>query len=333
MPIVIRQTLLAGVVVILAASAACHDVAPDEGTVEVIGLRGWTDGMLRDSLRAYRPDVALGDAACGEVLRDSLNFAEAAVLRFRDGRVVVTVIEPADSHRVVLRAVTDGPSAPSGPWAALRQLSDSADGLVDYAVNTWLRHAAGEAVPVDSGDTDIVHAVWALLEQPTVPGDLDAAITALDRDPEAAARRAAAGWLIRHTNDDAAKYALVRALRDPDWSVRGTANAVLRVLRDREPGPVDWRPVATDLRHLLDGTTLVFHTEVVKLLLATSVTPALAADVLSPAGAHLLLAQAEARHEYVRDPARQLLARFSEQDQFADQVAWARGIAGEPTPR
>jgi hypothetical protein len=73
---------------------------------------------------------------------------------------------------------------------------------------------------------------------------------------------------------------------------------------------------------LLDGTTLVFHTEVVKLLLATGASQALAADVLSPASTHLLLEQLTATHEYVREPAHQLLVRFAGRDHGLSPEPW-----------
>src|SRR4051812_37290313 len=69
-------------------------------TVEVLGLHAWTRQMLQDSVRRRRPGTEFGDAACALILRDSLHFADAAVWRFRDGSVVLAVVEPGDSTRV-----------------------------------------------------------------------------------------------------------------------------------------------------------------------------------------------------------------------------------------
>lgn len=171
-----------------------------------------------------------------------------------------------------------GPTAPSGPWARLRELADTNALAVDYAVTSYFRQAAGERVSVDPADSAVVHAVWSVLGNPIPHSDAawSTAKLAITQDPDPAVRGAAASYLLRYPDDDATWHALVRALRDPDWSVRGAAISSLRALRNGRPRVVDWRPVAADIRHLLDGTTLVFHTEVVKLLLVTSVASALA---------------------------------------------------------
>jgi hypothetical protein len=284
--------------------------------------------MLSDSLRRIRPDVALGDAACGEVLRDSLGFPDAAVLRFRDGRVVLTVIEPGEAGRVVLRPRPAGPAAPSGPWVKLRQLADTNVAAVDYAVASYFRHVAGEPISVDPPDSSVVHAVWSILASSGITSHASrrAATAALVQDPDPAVRRAAARYLVRYSGNDLTWRALITALRDPDWSVRSVANGSLRALRDGRPRIVDWRPVTGDLRHLLDGTTLVFQTEVVKLLLATSVNPSLTEAILSADGAFLLLHQMGAKHEYVRVPATDLLQRLSGMNPKTEPARWERWI-------
>jgi len=304
-------------------------------SVEVLGLRHWTVGMLRDSLRRFRPDIALGDAACGDLLRDSLHFPDAAVLRFRDGRVVLSVIEPSDSQRVVLRPAPDGAGAPAPPvLQRLVQLLDSAEFAVEDAIATWPRHA-GASVPLEPSDSAAVRAVWSLLADAHRRLGIDAVRELLLRHADPAVRRAAASVLVAYGGDDGAWRALVRALRDPDWGVRTAAHGTLRALR-QTPRRIDWSASRQDLRHLLDGTTLVFHTEVVSLLVATEVDPALAPVLLSPAGGALLLEEVQARHEYVREPAHALLVRLSGADHGTDWAAWrawlARVAGPDPTP-
>jgi hypothetical protein len=308
----------------MAITSGCtpDPVSDDLAGIEVIGLRSWNISMLRDSLQRYRPDVQLGDAACGAVLRDSLRFPDASVLRFRDGRVVVTVIEPSDSARVVLRSISGTEPTRRGPWHGLRTLQDSAGIAVASAIVTFPAHAAGESVSVDSTESEVVTAVWSLLAAAEAPSHWRAAVAALRGDPEPAVRRAAASYVVRYAQIDSVWYGLVAALRDPDWGVRGAANDVLRTFRTGAARTLDWRPAAQDIRHLLDGTTLVFHTEVVKLLLATGASQALAADVLSPASTRLLLEQLTARHEYVREPAHQLLVRFAGRDHGLSPEPW-----------
>lgn len=307
---------------VLAVPAASQTITTSSGVVEIIGLRDWSILELTDSLRRYRPDVTIGDAACAEVLRDSLGFPDAAVFRFRDGRVVLTVIEPADSHRVVLRPPPDQGRSPGGPWVQLRSLEDTHRFAVEYAIATFLRRRAGEEVAVDSTDAPIIHQVWAILEADAGEGDRRSAAAVLRESPDASLRRAAAHYLVRFPDHDSTWYALVQALRDRDWGVRGGANTVLRSFRTAVPRTLDWRPAAADLRHLLDGTTLVFQVEVVKLLLATAVAPDLSSVMLSRDGTRLLLAQMAANHEYVREPASAILQRLSGIDPGANPARW-----------
>jgi hypothetical protein len=307
---------------VASSEAAAQAVDSTAGRVEVIGLRRWTISMLRDSLRAYRPDVDLGDAACGEVLRDSLGFAEAGVLRFPDGRVVLTVIEPSDSARVVLRPVSGAAVVPRGPWDRLRALQDQGGFTIDYAIDTYLAHTSGQDIPLERGDSALVWSVWSLLEEPSTPMEARDALRVLAHAPDPQLRRAAAGYVVRYPDQPAVWYALVSALRDPDWDVRSAANGALRTLRTHARRQIDWQPAVEDLRHLLNGTTLVYHTEVITLLLATEVSPQLARDLLSRAGVALLLEQQAAQHEYVREPARELLVRLSGRDYGSAAGAW-----------
>jgi hypothetical protein len=307
-------------------AAASQSVTTGAATVEIIGLRHWSVSMLVDSLQKHRPDVTLGDAACAAVLRDDLGFPDASVLRFRDGRVILTVIEPGDSGRVVLRPPPDGTETPTGPWLRLRELQDSSGFAVDYALDTYLRHAAGTTISVEPADTAVVRHVWTLLGQSRDGVDWHAALTALTRSAEPAVRRAAASYLVRYPEHDSTWYALVHALRDPDWSVRTNTIGTLRTFRETAARPLDWRPAVADLRHLLDGTTLVFHTEVVKLLLATAVAPELNSSLLSPPGVRLLRAQVAANHEYVRIPASDLLRRLSGIDPQGDPTGFEQWV-------
>jgi hypothetical protein len=204
----------------------------------------------------------------------------------------------------------------------VRALQDSSGFAVASAITTFPSHAAGKSVPVDSTESDVVAAVWSLLAAAEPRSQWRAAVAALRGDPEPAVRRAAAAYVVRYAQIDSVWYGLVAALRDPDWGVRGTANDVLRAFRIGAARTLDLRPAAKDIRHLLDGTTLVFHTEVVKLILATGGSQALAAEVLSPASARLLLEQLAARHEYVREPAHQLLVRFAGRDYGLSPEPW-----------
>ncbi len=80
----------------------------DGRTVEVLGLRRWTIGMLQDSLARYAPSDSLQSHACAAVLRYKLHFADASSVTFSSDSgepdaIVVSVREPQDSARVHYR--------------------------------------------------------------------------------------------------------------------------------------------------------------------------------------------------------------------------------------
>ena len=276
--------------------------------------------MIGDSIQAYAPGVELGEAACGEVLRTRFGFPDAAVLRFPDGRTVVTVIEPVDSRKVLLRARPTESVGLVDEWSAFVTLRDTDFAAVEFAVATFLERSEWSELPMDV-DQERIEEVWTFLADHASVDDRDLALKTLSLDADATDRIVAASVLQNFSSEDETWHALVNALRDPDWDVRGQALAVLRVLRQLTPRAVDWAPVADDLGYLLGGTTVVYHTEVVKTLLATEVSRALAPELLIP-GAELLLAELTAEHEYVREPAHDLLVHMSGQDLGFDGSRW-----------
>lgn len=295
-------------------SAACARPAPELQpgleNLEILGLRNWTVSMLADSIERYRPGTSLTDAACAAVLRDNLGFPDAAVLRFRDGRVVLTVIEPGDTGRVALRVVSTTSPPIAGPWDSIAALARLSPFGVEFATNMFPLWVRGEGVPVARDDSVTAFAVWTLLGSAKSQRDFRSALDAVKRHPQSASRAAAAHYLIRYPEHDDTWLGLVNALRDTAWTVRGAANSVLGTLRRSHARAVDWTGATEDLRFLLAGTTLTFHTEVVRLLLATEIATDLASALVTPAAETLLREQANAHHEYLRLPAASFLERL-----------------------
>ena len=303
---------LGSVILATVVALGCHPssrlprstTAPQD--LEVIGLQSWSVRMLSDSVSRYRPGTTLRDAACAEILRDSLGFPDAAVLRFRDGRVVLMVVEPQHAERVSLRTVGTGVPPVPGPWDSLAVLLGMDPFAVELAAVNYGRRQHGERPMAADVDTSLVEATWEiLLDSLGVPPE--SAMRVLRTDPRPQARQAAAFYLLRSHEDDGAWIALTEALRDADWSVRTAANTVLRIFRTSVPRRVDWSPAVNTLSYLLAGTTVTFHIDVVRTLIATEVDPALAPVLLSRGAMELLRDEACARHEFVRAPAEALL--------------------------
>lgn len=304
--------------------ARSERIETSDGSVEFVGLRRWTLEMIRDSIETYAPGVPLGAAACGEVLRTRLGFPDAAVLRFPDGRTIVTVVEPLDSQKVLLLSEPSEKAGLIEEWSSFVTLWDTDFEAVDFAVATYLERNEWSKLP-DEVDPSRVEEVWAFLAEHVAIRDFELALETLNTDADVADRIAAVNLLLNFSSEDATWHALTKALRDPDWGVRGQAVSALRVLRRFESRVVDWTQAADDLAYLLGGTTAVYHTEVVKTLVSTNVSRELAPKLLIP-GAELLLAELTAEHEYVREPAHDLLVHLNGRDLGFDESPWREWI-------
>ena len=87
----LRDVLCVGAVLFATANRAGAQSSPlltlpDGGTVEMLGLRRWTIGMLQDSLAKYAPADSLQSHACAATLRYTLHFADAASTTWPKGR-------------------------------------------------------------------------------------------------------------------------------------------------------------------------------------------------------------------------------------------------------
>lgn len=277
-----------------ASSSAAAQVSYDspQGRVEVLGLKRWTLGMLRDSIRRYVPGQELHDAACVVTLRDSLHFVEASVVHFemappgqpRRSYLIVKVIEPQDSARV------QWDSKPLNAFSAMLPayapiilpLTDSTGGLWRGRLLFWLqfsskadREAAAQRMPAGRGADEKLVSEF-LLSQSDEAGRVRA-MKVLRRDGYWANRMVAVAVLSNFASNDSTWLTLARALRDPHEAVREAAGMTLRGLT---PRTVDWRPASTDLRLLLNGTNLGAITTIFDQLARTQVSAALAPALL-----------------------------------------------------
>ena len=274
--------------------------APNEA-VEILGLRSWTLDMLRDSVRKYVPGQELHDAACMVTLRDSLGFADAYVQHFmnwpqRDGskrtHLLIKLVEPQDAGRVQWRQRPGRDRTSLIPEFAsvVLPITDSAGNISVGRFVNWLqeRDSADRQRRLDAtperwrADGE---RVYAFLDAQGEPVTLPRYLRILERDGFWVNRMIAAAVVGNYSRSDSAWVGLVRALRDADESVRGAA---LMTLRAMPPRPVDWSPVADDLRLLLGGTNIAGMSSVMQLLSRTHVSPALARALLRGNGDWML---------------------------------------------
>lgn len=261
--------------------------------VEVLGLERWTPKMLKDSIAKYSPGTELHDAACMATLRYKLGFRDAMVTHYlewqkkSDGTtrdfLAIRLIEPRSTTVPGWRTLKTDDFASLIPdyGTLVLPVTDSAGGVswsrslfsLQFSDST-VRARVMEGGPQSMRDDDA--RVRAYLTAHATPRDRRIAISTLDSNGFWT-NRVAAAVTLANFSDDSARYALVRAMRDPHETVRRAAQTVLRA---SPSGRVDWRPVATDLHALLAGANVGAIDDVMTLLTRTGIDASMASALL-----------------------------------------------------
>jgi hypothetical protein len=301
-------------------------------TVELIGLRTWTLPMLEDSLHAVDSTISLSSHACAAILRSKLGFPDAAVQVYpavltgaeRD-RIVITLLEPADSQLVRYRSPSADTMASRPAWQGPIDLFENASGEFQTAIQTsvFSRHLS----PEDSAAmTPTAQQLREFVAQHRTTDDFATAVTTLTEDGNYRNRVVAVLILAGFAAEDSAWWMLTEALRDPDGRVSATAQQILGWLTQHEARPVTWAPATSTLRDLLNGTDLFAHNLVMEMLARTDVAPTLAPELLVDGGA-LVLAKVRARDAASRGVATAFLLQLSGRDFGDDAAAWQEWVS------
>jgi hypothetical protein len=333
-----RSILIGGVFMALGgptASPQSNVVENDHLRLELIGLKRWTIPMIQDSLRVYAPSDSLLSHACAAVLREKLKFADASVMHYSttiNGRqmkpyLAVTVVEPQDSALVRYR----GPFRDSLPdrdaWGTARTIFEKQNQAFQGAIQR-LGFLLGTS-PLDAADPALRLALplRRFLRDHRAANDRRLALSTLATDGNWRNRAVAVLLLANFARSDSTWWALADALRDPNAPVSVTAGQVLSTLTREAPRRVDWGPATQSLRWILDGTNLFAHNELMEVLAATKIDPALA-EALLEGGGHLVLAKLRAQGIRERQAARQFLVQIAGRDLGDDPAVWQEWIRG-----
>lgn len=336
-----RPALLAIACVLLAAcpgANAAAQVVPQQParTVEVLGLRRWTTGMLQDSLDRHAPGVTLDMHACAAVLRYRLGFADAAFAEYHQaGRtyVIVSVVEPQDSSRVRHRSARFDTTGARTEWSTPIGVLKGSPGAFQRALAAYA--AAGGRMPEEAlagADSAPIAAVWSFLAAHRGERDLPVALDVLQSDPNFHNRMVAAAVLANFAHRDHAWHGLMEALRETDGPVKAAAAIVLGGLAQSAGRPVDWSPVAPGIHALLDGTSLFVTPTVLRVLLATAADARWAAPFLAGGGS-AVLSYLGSTYPPLRDDARRLLVAVSGRDEGYQVDRWRAWTQRLPPPQ
>jgi hypothetical protein len=326
------QTTFACAVLLCVATqvaAAQTILENDELRLELIGLKRWTVPMIEDSLHRYAPTDALLSHACAGILREKLRFADASVVYHTttiDGKptkpyMAVTVVEPQDSALIHYR----GPFRDSLPsrraWAPIRTVFERHNDAFQQAVQR--PEFLSSDAPLGGADSGLTAAlpVRRYVRAHRALKDRQLALATLESDGNSTNRVAAAVLLASFSSSDSAWWALTDALRDPVGQVSGTAAQVLSALTRGAPRRVNWAPTTQTLRAILDGTNLSAHDQLMEVLAATQVDPALARPLLKDGG-YIVLAKLGSQGMAERQAARRFLVQIAGRDLGDDPEPW-----------
>jgi hypothetical protein len=334
----LQQATIASVILISVAAHVANaqsTLENDQLRLELIGLKRWTVPMIEDSLRRYAPTDSLLSHACAAILRQKLKFADASVVYYTSSvddkpmkpYLAVTVVEPQDSVLIRYR----GPFRDSLParraWAPIRTVFEKHNMVFQQAVQRsdflW------SDAPLRAADSALAPALplRRYLQAHRAPKDRRLALAVLASDGNSANRIAAAVLLANFSNSDSVWWALTDALRDPNGQVSGTAAQVLFALTRRAPRRVDWAPATQSLRAILDGTNLFAHNQLMEVLAATQVDPALARPLLKDGG-YIILAKLGSEGMAERQASRRFLVQMAGSDLGDDPRAWREWLRG-----
>lgn len=332
-----QATVAAAILLCVAAQVASSQtiLENDQMRLELIGLKRWTVPMIEDSLRRYAPKDSLLSHACAAVLREKLKFADASVMYYTttiDGKPMkpyfaVTVVEPQDSVLIRYRGLFRDSLPARRTWASIRTVFEKHNMAFQQAVQRpdflWsdasLRGADSALAPA--------LPMRRYLRAHRAAKDRQLALAALASDGNSANRVAAAVLLANFSSSDSTWWALTDALRDPLGQVSGTAAQVLSALTRGAPRRVDWAPATQSLRAILDGTNLFAHNQLMEVLAATQVDPALARPLLKDGG-YIVLAKLGSEGMAERQAARRFLVQIAGRDFGDDLGAWREWLRG-----
>jgi hypothetical protein len=307
--------------------AAQQPPRPSTTVVEILGLRSWTREMVEDSVARFQPGVSLSDHACAITLRDSVGFANAASSGYPMGDTVwsvLAVVEPERRAQVRFATYTARHPKPA-EWAdlfAALEAHPQAFGALQYPgvlLNGADTTLFGEPLPEGT------EALRRTLRAHRSPRDWALARDAIRSDSSIGNRMAAALVLGNFADRDSAYYLLADGLRAIDGGA-AAAELVLRVLARDAPRRVDWAPARHTLEALLGGTNLFAYDDMLNVLVATEVDPALGRD-LARVDPVLLLDHLGARNPFTPRPVQRFLAHAHGHDLGRDPAAWGALLA------
>lgn len=301
---------------------------PDGRTVEVIGLRRWTIGMLQDSLARYAPSDSLQSHACAAILRYRLHFADASSTTFSFGpgtadAIVVSVREPQDSARVHYRDMPLDTLRPRRAWSAITDVFRNHPNVFWPEVRGRVSPSLDRRPQYGTHqDSTLAKHFASVLSSFRRESDRRDAMKALASDRNLYNRVAAVLILTNFIHRDDAWWSLLDALREAEGPVKSVAAVVMIGSSRSAPRSVNWAPKATSIHAMLDGTSLFELDNLIEVLARTGASPADARAMLGHDGGEMLLAYLGSRNTVLASHSHSLLIALNGTDLGPNTGPW-----------
>jgi hypothetical protein len=235
--------------------------------------------------------------------------------------LAVTVVEPQDSGLIRYRAPFRDSLPARRAWRPIRAVFERRNLAFQQAVQRSDFLWSDVALPVADSGLRPALPLRRFLQAHSTAKDRQVALATLAVNGNSNDRVVAVVILANFASSDSTWWALTEALRDPAVAVRGTAAQVLTALSRRAPRRVNWAPATSTLRALLDGTNLFAHNEVMEVLAATEIDPALARPLLA-GGGYIVLAKLRSQGMAERQASRRFLVQVAGHDLGESPTAW-----------
>lgn len=329
-----RRTLTAALIPVLSAcvsaqGATAQALVYGDTIVEVLGLRTWTPDKLEQAVKRFVPDMTLASAACAVILRDSLGFADAAVMTYSfSGRdtvwTAIRVVEPADSS-LVRYDTHHREQIPIPPeWAELNAEFEQNPRMVSFFQHTeFLLGDAdsvfGRPVPQEA------RVLRAALRRYNSPRDHELALSILRQSSRSGARQLAALVITNFAAAESTWYALVQSIRAGSDVGSSASQLVLAAMARSGRYTIDWAPAAEALQAIVAGTNLFAYDGTLGVLLDTGIEPTLARH-LARSNPELMADHAVALNRSVRLLVRRYLEHAGAPDLGMSRDGWLRWL-------
>lgn len=304
----------------------------DKATYEFVGLKEWKFDCLIDSIKSLGKPNSFHP--CGAELTEKLNFVEATVMgRFsEDGKLYTVIKLIEDSSKIKYSPLPEFKLPVNKNYKELEIIFNNNPHILNAALYSYQYKIKGEIEKSEEiiknwrVDSTAVSKLWNFIERYDSQEDYEKAIWILKSDRNIINQKCAMLTLINFNEFDLSWWLVIEKLRYPNQQIAGTAREVLNLLSESFCRKINWEPVATSLKYLLNGTFLWGYDDVIKVLTKTEIDPQIVFAML-PEIKELLLTHLSIQNKIFKENQIEFIKYINNDLKTEDQmVEWLKKI-------